>query len=111
MALFKQPEFARECGISMAYLSMNKKRGKVILTGEMIDTSIQQNADFMQKCKDTANKRAQKATNAKPKEGKQPGKKEKPAPNPQVVEAQQERHAALYSLDVEIGRASCRERV
>lgn len=101
MALFKQPEFARECGISMAYLSMNKKRGKVTLTGELIDTGIQKNADFMQKCKDTAAKRALKSESKQDKPAKESKKKEKPAPDPKVLEAQKERHDALYSLDKE----------
>lgn len=62
MPVYKQPEFAQKCGISNAYLSVNKKRGKVIISkdekgNEFVDDSIPENADFLQKCLDKAKKK------------------------------------------------------
>lgn len=51
MALYKQGEFAQKCGIEQAYLTMYRKRGKVVLTDDgMVDEGNATNALFMQKC-------------------------------------------------------------
>ncbi len=51
MALYKQGEFAQKCGITPAYLTMYRKRGKVVLTDDgMVDEGNATNALFMQKC-------------------------------------------------------------
>jgi hypothetical protein len=51
MALYKQGEFAQKCGIEQAYLTMYRKRGKVILTEDgMVDEANSTNALFLQKC-------------------------------------------------------------
>lgn len=51
MALYKQAEFAQKCGIDKAYLSVNKKRGKVILNeDDLIDDSNPINKLFFERC-------------------------------------------------------------
>jgi hypothetical protein len=50
MALHKQVDFALLCGVSKAYLSVNKKRGKIILSGDYVDDSIEPNISFLKKC-------------------------------------------------------------
>ena len=53
MARHTQAEFAKICGVTNAYISVNKKRGKVIFSEDgYIDDSIQENAYFLQKCLD-----------------------------------------------------------
>ena len=47
MALYKRKEFYQKCGVSKAYLTTYIGRGKVILTGKMIDDSLPENAYFM----------------------------------------------------------------
>lgn len=47
----RQTDFAQMCRVSEAYLSMNKKRGKVILNDKgLIDTLNEKNAAFLAKC-------------------------------------------------------------
>lgn len=51
MGLFKQAEFAQKCGIEQAYLTMYRKRGKVIVNEDgMVDDANTTNILFMQKC-------------------------------------------------------------
>lgn len=52
MALYKQADFAKTCGVTNAYLSVNIKRGKVFVNGGFIDDQEKYNADFLQKCLD-----------------------------------------------------------
>ena len=47
MALYKRKEFYQKCGVSKAYLTTYIGRGKVILTGKMIDDYLPENAYFM----------------------------------------------------------------
>lgn len=66
MALYKQIEFAKLCGISTGNLSTYKGRGKIVLTGELIDDQLKQNADFLEKMqakhgKPTIEKKKEKA--------------------------------------------------
>lgn len=57
MALYKQADFAKKCGVTNAYVSVNKKRGKVIFTSDgYIDDSEEENIYFMQKCIDKLSK-------------------------------------------------------
>jgi polyhydroxyalkanoate synthesis regulator phasin len=51
MGLFKQAEFAQKCNIQQAYLTMNRKRGKVIVNEEgMVDDANAINVLFMERC-------------------------------------------------------------
>src|SRR5690349_16204116 len=51
MPRLTQPEFAEKCGIGLNYLSVNKKRGKVITDEHgFIDDTNEINQLFMQKC-------------------------------------------------------------
>lgn len=50
MGLFKQAEFAKKCGIHQAYLTVNRKRKKVIVENGMVDDTNPINIIFMQKC-------------------------------------------------------------
>ncbi len=47
MALYTRKQFQDLCGVDRAYLAVYVKRGKLILTGEMIDDTIPQNKDFL----------------------------------------------------------------
>ncbi len=49
MALHSRKEFYEKCGVSKAYLNVNISRGKVILTGNMIDDALPENAYFLEK--------------------------------------------------------------
>lgn len=48
MALYSRREFYELCGVSKAYLTNYIKRGKVILTGNMVDDTIAENRTFME---------------------------------------------------------------
>lgn len=51
MALYKQAEFAQKCGIEQAYLTMYRKRGKVVVTDDgMVDDAQAINILFLEKC-------------------------------------------------------------
>lgn len=51
MALYKQAEFAQKCGIEQAYLTMYRKRGKVVVTDDgMVDDAQAINILFFEKC-------------------------------------------------------------
>lgn len=61
MALYSSAEFARKCGISDAYLTMMKKRGKVVLNEQkMVDDTNPLNQIFLENQKELAVKRALK---------------------------------------------------
>lgn len=62
MALYSQTDFAELCGVSSAYLSVNKKRGKIVLSGNYVDDKIEPNVSFLKKCQDKINARAQSET-------------------------------------------------
>lgn len=49
MALYSKQEFASRCGVATNYLSVQIKRGKVVLSGELVDDSNEINAAFLQK--------------------------------------------------------------
>lgn len=49
MALHLKSQFAVLCGLTYAEVSMNTKRGKIILSGDYIDDKIKQNAEFIEK--------------------------------------------------------------
>jgi hypothetical protein len=49
MALYKREDFCKLIGLQSRELSTYIKRGKVFLSGELIDDAITQNAEFMQK--------------------------------------------------------------
>lgn len=71
MALYKRKEFAEKCGVKKAYLTTYIGRGKVILTGKMIDDSIPENAYFM---KVRTDKIAVEGEKGEPKGPKKPSK-------------------------------------
>ena len=48
MALYKRKEFQEKCQVTKGYLNMYIKRGKVILTGNMVDDELSDNAFFLQ---------------------------------------------------------------
>lgn len=50
MALYTRKQFYEKCGVTRGHLNMYIKRKKVLLTNEMIDDTLQENAYFMQKC-------------------------------------------------------------
>ena len=52
MAFYSPTDFAKLCGKSNAYISVNRKRGKIIMSGEFIDDSLRENIDFLRKCID-----------------------------------------------------------
>jgi hypothetical protein len=49
MAFYLRSQFAELCGLSKAEVSMNIKRGKIILSGDYVDDSIRSNAEFIEK--------------------------------------------------------------
>lgn len=49
MALYTRKEFYEKCGVSKGYLNVNIARGKIVLTGKLIDDAIPANAYFMEK--------------------------------------------------------------
>jgi hypothetical protein len=49
MAFYLRSQFAELCGVSKAEVSMNIKRGKIILSGDYVDDSIRSNAEFIEK--------------------------------------------------------------
>lgn len=50
MSLHKQSEFAVICGVSNAYVTVNKTRGKIIVKDGYVDDSIEPNISFLKKC-------------------------------------------------------------
>jgi hypothetical protein len=74
MPKFTKSEFSKHCGISLAYLSMNIKRGKVRLTNGLIDDSGKDNQLFIEKCKSKPQK--------EPAPAKEGAKKASPTPIP-----------------------------
>jgi hypothetical protein len=50
MALHKPMEFAQLCGVDAAYISVNKKRGKIILKDGSYDDKAEPNISFLKKC-------------------------------------------------------------
>jgi hypothetical protein len=57
MALHTKAEFSRACGVSTGYIATNISRKKIILSGDYVDDSIRDNAEFILKCKQKAEKR------------------------------------------------------
>ena len=50
MAFYTRQEFAKLCGIKdYAIINVNIARGKVVLSGNLIDTNVQENQDFLLK--------------------------------------------------------------
>ena len=49
MALFLPVEFAKITGKTKAHVSMGVKRGQIIMSGDYIDTTIQQNLNVKEK--------------------------------------------------------------
>jgi hypothetical protein len=81
MALFRKAEFAAECGVSKAHVSMAIKRSKVVPNDDgMIDTDLGVNAAYKLKCREDQEKRVQPLAKPEGKpERKERAKKEKPA--------------------------------
>lgn len=50
MSIYTRKQFYEACGILKSTMYVNIKRGKVILSGDVIDTSIQANREFLEKC-------------------------------------------------------------
>jgi len=64
MPIFSRIEYANECGVSKAYISVNVKRHKVVLDENgMVNTANPFNADFLEKRKNVVPKEIKVSTN------------------------------------------------
>ena len=108
MPRLTQPEFAEKCGIGLNYLSVNKKRGKVIVDEHsFVDDTNQINELFLQKCLSRPKKETKilihSNESAKPKE-KQPKSPSKNVENDEfyrentLVEMQREKGSLEIQL-------------
>ena len=97
MALYKQSEFAKLCGISKANLSTYKKRGKVQITEDLIDDSLPVNADFLTKMLSKKGKLPSEITNNTDENAKTTGSEDA------VVNAKREKATNTGNSDAEGG--------
>lgn len=108
MGLFKQAEFAKICGIEQAYLTMNRKREKVIVDEDgMVDDSNSMNAAFKAKCLARPKKEAKEVENAVvPPSGDKPGKASTPKAK---GNRKPDKYDERFDLDTEKKRAEIKK--
>lgn len=106
MALYTQSQFAEICGVDKAKVSVYKKRGKIILSGDLIDDTIEQNAYILKKWKAESELKKQvkdeEYTEEKPsKSSQEVSKKKKFSSSPKVPKFSEPTSTDYLSLNKE----------
>ena len=102
MALYKKSEFAGLCGVSMAHVSVNIKRGKIIVENDLIDDRQERNKDFLAKCVEKKDKKPVKNGKTKkvvPVEGEKVVVAAQLDDSNSDVEHKEPQESLLYELD------------
>lgn len=112
MGLFKQAEFAKKCGIHQAYLTMNRKRRKVIVDENgMVDDANPINALFMERCLKRPKKEPKEIKNAvAPPSGDKPVQASKKKITPKAPEpGTHTKYDERFDLDTEKRRSEIKK--
>ncbi len=104
MALYTQSQFAEICGVDKAKVSVYKGRGKIILSGDLIDDTIEQNAYILKKWKAESELKKQGETeenteNKPSKAAAGPSKKKKISSNQQIPKFSEPSSTDYLSLE------------
>jgi hypothetical protein len=100
MPLYSKKEFAKMCGITSKYVSVYQKRGKILYSGDYIDTAIPENRDFLYKCQVEGKSKdivIMDHTKVEP-----PRKPTRETHEPNIKQPEREHGGTSYALDQEI---------
>lgn len=123
MAFYTRQEFAKLCGIKdYAIINVNIARGKVVLSGNLIDTNVEENQAFLLKYREKKGITGDTIPlqEPKPKKEPKPVKEEKPKtrtvlPGPPITDEhlpQQSKHnLSKNELDIKIKRADLEKKL